>query len=348
MNEGRLRAAVIGAGWYAAENHIPALARRGEVALDAVCRLGRDELERVRDHFGFVCADEDHRAVLERRPDIVVVASPHVRHYEHVRDALEAGAHVLCEKPLTLDPERLGRHLLIANGYHYLPRMAEVAELIRGGAVGTIEQVGCQFSSATRQVFSGTVGFERWNLAFFRPAISTWQDPAGGGGFAYGQLSHSIALMLWLTGLRAAEVTARAFAPERIDLHDVATVLFEGGAIGAVFGGASVPEGGRARLRLSIAGSAGIADIDVDLDRCEIHRHDGSVSRIPLAAGAWTYNCAGPVDALVDLALGEGRNLSPAAVGAATTGLIAAMSRSAAADGARVQLARPGHLIERP
>ncbi len=136
-----------------------------------------------------------------------------------MRDALEAGAHVLCEKPMTLDPgeawdlvaraRRLGRHLLVANGYHYLPQMDMVARPGRGGAVGRIEQVGCQFSSATRPVFSGTAGFERWQRSFFRPAITTWQDPAGGGGFAYGQLSHSIALLLWLTGLRAVAVNAR-------------------------------------------------------------------------------------------------------------------------------------------
>ena len=246
---------------------------------------------------------------------------------------------------MTLDPaeawdlvaraSRLGRHLVIANGYHYLPQMDVLADLISKGAVGTIEQVGCQFSSATRPVFSGTTGFERWNRTFFRPALSTWQDPEAGGGFAYGQLSHSIALMLWLTGLRATEVTARAFTPEHIDLHDVAAVLFDNGAIGAVHGGASVPEGGRARLRISVAGSEGIADIDVDLDRCEIHRHDGEVRRLALAPQDWAYDCRGPVDALVDLALGRGHNRSPGAIGAATIGLIAAMRQSARGDGER-------------
>ena len=128
-----IKAAIIGAGWYAAENHIPTLASRPDVTLDGVCRLGAEPLERVRNHFGFAFASEDHRAVLARRPDIVVVASPHQLHYDHVRDALEAGAHVLCEKPMTVDPAhaqdlvaragRLNRHLLIANGYQYLPHL---------------------------------------------------------------------------------------------------------------------------------------------------------------------------------------------------------------------------------
>ena len=273
---GKLKVSVIGAGWYAAESHIPALRRRDDVELDGVCRLGVAELARVRDHFGFAFGSEDHREVLTRRPDAVVVASPHALHYQHTRDALEAGAHVLCEKPFTSAPaeawdlvaraERLGRHLLIANGYNYLPKFDDLARRVRSGVIGDIELIGCQFSSATRPAFSGTVGFERWKRTFFRPALSTWQDPAAGGGFAYGQMSHSVALMLWITGLRATAVNARTFSPEGIDLHDAANVVFDNGAIGSIFGGAAVPEG----LRLSIAGSKGIIDMDVDLDRCTI------------------------------------------------------------------------------
>ena len=61
--DGKLRAAVIGAGWYAAQNHIPALLARPEVVLDGVSRLGADELERVRAHFGFRFGSEDAAAV---------------------------------------------------------------------------------------------------------------------------------------------------------------------------------------------------------------------------------------------------------------------------------------------
>ena len=131
MTGQKLKAAVIGAGWYGAENHIPVLSRRPEVVLDGVCRLGAAELEKVKSHFGFAFASEDYREVLARKPDIVVVSTPHQHHYAQARDAIEAGAHVLCEKPLTLDPaeawdlvaraRRSRRHLLIANGYQYMP-----------------------------------------------------------------------------------------------------------------------------------------------------------------------------------------------------------------------------------
>ena len=188
-----IKASVIGAGWYAADSHIPTLAAQRDVVLDGVCRLGAAELARVRDAFGFAFASEDHRAVLDRRPDIVVVASPHGLHYRHALDALEAGAHVLCEKPMTVDPREawhlveraraLGRHLLIANGYNYLPYLQGVRRDLAAGRIGRIEHVQCSFFSGTRRVFDGEQGLDRWTRTFFRPDPSTWQDPAQGGGF---------------------------------------------------------------------------------------------------------------------------------------------------------------------
>jgi predicted dehydrogenase len=344
-----LRAAVIGAGWFAAQNHIPVLARRPEVVLDGVCRIGAEPLERVRAHFGFAFASEDFRDVLARHPDIVVVASPHDLHHAHARAALEAGAHVLVEKPMTLDPAdawdlvavaaRMGRHLLVANGYHYLPGLDRVRAAM--ARVGRIEHVSCHFASATRPVFSGATGFRRWETSFFRPAISTWQSPERGGGFGYGQLSHSVALMLWLTGLRAEQVSGCVWREGGIDLHDAACISFTTGAIGSLSGAASVPEGGRARLRICVSGSDGVLDLDLDLDRCRLEYNDGAIETIPAPPGGWHYSCEGPVNRLVDLAQGRGENLSPPEIGARAVELIAAILQSAALDGRRVRSCTP-------
>ncbi len=338
-----IRASVIGAGWYAAENHIPALARRTDVVLDGVCRLGADDLAKVRDAFGFAFAAEDHRAVLARRPDVVVVASPHRLHHAHVRDALDAGAHVLCEKPMTVDPaeardlvdhaRRLGRHLLIANGYQYLPHLAAIRARLTGGVIGRIEHITCTFVSATRPVFEGSLGFARWQTTMFRPDSMTWQDPAGGGGFAYGQMSHSIALMLWLTGLAPETVAARSTGTGAVDLADAATIGFAGGASAALGGAAGMPEGQRALLRLIISGTAGVMTLELDRDEAAIHTA-ASIERLPIAPGDWVYNCIGPIDALVDLAQGRGENRSPGEVGAATVAVLAAMQHSARGGGA--------------
>ena len=345
----RIRVSVIGAGWYAAESHIPVLAARSDVALDGVCRLGADDLARVRSHFGFAFAAEDHREVLARRPDAVIVASPHHLHYLHARDALDAGCHVLCEKPMTLDPaeawdlvahaQASGLHLLIANGYHYLPKLARLRQLIAGGVLGRIEHLACNFVSATRPVFEGSAGLSRWQTSFFRPDPATWQDPAQGGGFAYGQLSHSIALTLWLAGLEPTAIGARTGPEGGIDLFDAAHVTFAGGALGSFAGAGGLPEGQRAILTLQLVGSEGVIDLAVHRDQVAIHRHDGSSPDFAFAPGDLVYRCDGPVHALVELAKGQGENLSPGAIGAATVDVIEAIQRSARSGGSTAAIA---------
>ena len=346
-----VKVAVIGAGWYAAQYHIPVLATRPDVVLDGVCRLGAPELERVREHFGFRFASEDYHAVLARKPDVVLVTSPHRMHFEHCQAALAAGADVLCEKPMTLDPAQAwaleaqasaaGRHLVLANGYHYLPGLAQVRDAVLAGAVGRIEHVACSFVSATRAVFEGDVGLARWQTHFFQPDRATWQDPAHGGGFAYGQLSHSIALALWLTGLEARAVSAHHYCVKGVDLCNAATVLCGNDAVLALSGAAAMPEGDEALLRLLITGTEGAMEVELDRARAVVHRHDGMNPSFETTPGQWNYHCDGPVHAVVDLALGRGANLTPGAIGAATVSVIAAMAASAKEGGCSVAVFCP-------
>lgn len=338
-----IRASVIGAGWYAAQNHIPVLAERQDVVLDGVSRLGAEPLARVKEHFGFAFASENYREVLARRPDVVVVASPHHLHYRHAREALEAGAHVLCEKPMTLDSaeawdlveraETRGLHLVVANGYHYLPGVDELKRRIAAGAIGRIEHAMCSFISATRDVFVGERGLQSWKTSFFRPDPATWQDPQRGGGFAYGQMSHAIALLLHLTGLRARSVSAHSFPQQGVDLCNAATLSFAEGAVGVLSGAAAMPQGNRALLRLFMTGSDGMLTAEFDRDWCEIRRFDGTVERLEIAREAWVYRCNGPVNALIDLAQGEGHNGSPGVIGAATVSIISALLHSSRMQG---------------
>ena len=103
----KARIAVIGAGWWATEYHIPFLKeRKSDVDLVAVCRLGVDELEFIKQRFDISIASESFQETIERsKPDGVIVSSPHVAHFEHAKAAIEAGAHVLVEKPMTVNAQ---------------------------------------------------------------------------------------------------------------------------------------------------------------------------------------------------------------------------------------------------
>src|SRR4029079_10592352 len=86
-------------------------------------------------------------------PDIeaVYISLPNTMHCEWSVRALEAGKHVLCEKPMSPHPAcvqlacdaaaRTGRHLAEAFMYRHHPQTARLVELVRGGAVGELRLV---------------------------------------------------------------------------------------------------------------------------------------------------------------------------------------------------------------
>ena len=70
----------------------------------AVCNRGRQRLDDVGDRYGVKARYTDYIDLLnDKSVDAVCVATPDFAHYEPVKAALEAGKHVLCEKPFTTD-----------------------------------------------------------------------------------------------------------------------------------------------------------------------------------------------------------------------------------------------------
>src|SRR5262245_12391970 len=240
----KARLGFLGAGWWATANYIPLLARRDDVELAAVCRLGRDDLRRVQERFGFPFATQDARELVAQPLDGVVVTTPHTLHHEHARMALERGLHVMCDKPMCtragharelvrLAQER-GLHLLVPYGWHYKPFVQQAKRWLDAGAVGPIQYVLCHMASPVRDLLQGRPFAAEDNSGqagglLFEPEPRTWSDPAvAGGGYGQAQLSHSSGMLFWLTGLVPESVYALMSAPEaRVDLYDALSVRFE-------------------------------------------------------------------------------------------------------------------------
>ncbi len=337
----------IGAGWWATANHMPVLAARDDVELTAVCRLGADELQQVRQQFGFEYATEDYRKLLDEvELDAVVVASPHTLHYEHALAALERGLHVMCEKPMTTSAaharrlvevaEEQGVEIVIPYGWHYTPYVQEARERLSDGAVGTIEFVQCHMASPIRGLLEGghfdaSAGGTMELL--FEPASDTWADPArAGGGYALAQMSHSAGLAFWLTGLRAETVTALTYGPtSNVELYDAFSVRFEGGAIGTFSGAGAVPDDRGFQLDVRVFGSEGLMILDIDRARLEIQRYDGNHYAKDLPADAGAYDCSGPPNNFADIVLGKTDvNNAPGVAGMRAIEMIDAAYRSVA------------------
>lgn len=329
----KTRIGVIGAGSWALSSHLPNLARRSDVEFVAVNRRGEDALRRVKDDYAFQFAHMDWRDVLEHGLDLVVVASPTAVHVEQSIAALEAGAHVLVEKPVALDAasawqltevsNRTNREVVVALGWNFLPMVRAARELMQEHGIGNIEAVSLHMSSPTRELLSNTGAYPDAHKDLL-PQQDTWTNAAvSGGGYAQAQLSHALGLQLWLTGQRVNGAYARMSAPlsAPVELHDAVTLRYEDGAIGTMFGGANHAGAGNNKHQLNFfaIGDEGQLRVDVEREEVWLFRSDGFEARLDLAAQAGAYNCIGPVDTAVELAQGRDvLNCAPPELGART------------------------------
>src|SRR5690348_15691205 len=99
----KARVAVIGAGWWSTYTHIPGLQANPSAELVAVCDTDAGKLQAAAAAYHLEHTYADFQQMLVReRPDGVVIATPHATHYRIAKACLEAGAHVMLEKPMTL------------------------------------------------------------------------------------------------------------------------------------------------------------------------------------------------------------------------------------------------------
>ncbi len=329
----KLRAAVIGAGSWAVHAHIPALADRGEVELVSVCRRDPAVLDRLRRNFGFQIASEDYREALDTELDIVVVASPSSFHYEHVAAAFRSGAHVLCEKPMTIEASHAwdlvdlaaaaDRQLLVSFGWNFMPIFFRAKRLMERYGIGELEHVTVHMSSQTRELLSNTGAYPDADPDTV-PNTATWTDrQLSGGGYGQAQLSHALALLFGLFPVRAVEVDAlmTSVLNAPVETHAAMVIRFDNGAIGTVSGGSSHVGawGNKHELEVRAIGSEGQLIVDVHRELVWLYRPDGVDITEDVAAGSGAYQERGPADALVDVALGDlSKNTAPGELGART------------------------------
>ena len=245
---------VIGAGWWATEFHIPHLKERDDVELISVCKLEKDELNFVKEKYGFKYASTDFIEALDfEKLDGVVIASPHFAHFENTKAALERGYHVAVEKPMTTNTKdaqiihdlvkEKKVELLTPNGFNWNPLMAKAEDHVKNGVIGEIKHIDASFSSSLVDLFQG-IPLSESDDHTFQPKASTWSDPSKAGGYGWGQLSHMFAGVLKITKLNPEKVFCLSVpSPTGVDYTDAISLRFENGATGAFSGSAFVPKG---------------------------------------------------------------------------------------------------------
>jgi predicted dehydrogenase len=346
----RARIAVVGCGSWATEAHLPALSQNPDAELVAIVEPREEGLRTAAEAFAVEQAYREVEPMLDEvEPDGVVIAVPHAHHYPVARAALEHGAHVLLEKPMVLRPahgrelialaRERGRELIVGYPWHYNSQARMVRRALADGRVGRLEFVSCLFGSTVRELYRGHGTAYDAYFGFEGPQDETYSVPElAGGGQGQTQVTHSAALLFWLTGLCPAQVTAFCESFElRVDLCDAVAVRFDGGAIGTVASTGSIPVGHPEVLEYRLFGTDGYASFDVMQGRAAFHGADGAVEELPRLELSDRYPHYAPSANLVDAVLGRGENESPAEIGQLTVEFLDAMYRSAAAGGAPVE-----------
>ena len=341
---------MIACGSWSLNAHLPSLTANPDAEVVAVVEPREDGLRYAAEMFGVEAAYADAGPMLdELEPDGVVIAVPHVHHYSIARAALEHRAHVLVEKPMVLDPahgrelialaRERGRELLVGYPWHYNVQARAVRRAIENGRLGTLEFVSCLFGSTVRDLYRGDGKSYDEYFGFLGPQDETFSDPAlAGGGQGQTQVTHSAALLFFLTGLRPVSVAAYCESFElAVDLADAVSVRFDGGAIGTIASTGSIPVGHPEQLEYRIFGKDGYVSYDVMQGRATFRGEKGAVEELPELPLADRYPHWAPSQNLVDCVLGRGENESPAEIGQRTVEFLDAMYRSAAAGGAPVE-----------
>jgi predicted dehydrogenase len=338
----KARIAVLGAGWWGAEVYIPALLANPDAALTAVNRRNPEALRQITEKFGIPSGYTDYRELLAKEPlDGAIIVSPHTVHFEQAMACLEAGLHVLVDKPMTTSAAdaramvakaaAVGRQIVVPYGWNFKDFTRKAADLVAAGRLGEIRHVSCQMASPTGDLFGGD-GLIETTSHMFQPEKSTWADPANAGGYGWGQLSHALGLMFAVTGLAPAQVFAMGGKSKAgVDYYDALTVRMTNGATAAISGAATVPKHCGYQVDVRIFGTEGMLLIDVERERMELRRNDRDDVVMGLKPGDGAYLAIEPVDRLVDICLGRAaRNEAPGDVGMHAVEVLDAMYRSIA------------------
>lgn len=212
---GPLNVAVVGYGYWG-PNLVRNVTAAPTMQLAALCERDMTRADAFRARFPGVCLESDFdELVLDPSLDAVVVATPPNTHYPLCKRALQAGKHVLVEKPMARTSaealelkelaDRLGLVMMPGHTFLYSPAVNKVRDLIHGDAVGEV-----YFVTSSRM-----------NLGNYQP-----------DGVVCDLAPHDLSILLHWLGRPVVQVSASALNVFQKHVAETAfiTLTFEGGA----------------------------------------------------------------------------------------------------------------------
>jgi predicted dehydrogenase len=278
----RIRVGVVGTSWWADLLYLPSLTSHPQADVVALCGRNSERAWALARTYGVPQVFGDYREMIAQAAlDALVVSTPDDLHHPIAMQALDAGLHVLCEKPLALNlaqahelyerAEAAGVRHMILYTYRWLPPYRMVCELIDQGYLGRIYHCNMRYVGGF-----GRDPQDRWRL-----------DPARACGVAGDLGSHMIDLARWYLG-DVAKVSAHlASFIGRVDAQGqrlegtndsaILTLLFQSGAQASIHLSSVVHIGDRGQeQQVILSGEGGTLEIRQTFAGAEVYgaRHD--------------------------------------------------------------------------
>lgn len=211
----QIQVGIVGTSWWADMMLLPSLKSHPRVELAAICGRNRDRAEEMAKKYDIPHVFTDYREIIEKgNLQALVIATPDDLHYLMTMSALEAGLHVLCDKPLanTADQakemyekaEAVGVKHMALFTWRWMPHFQYLRKLIADGYIGRCFQAQFSFLGGygrareylwrfDHQRANGIVGdlgshmidFARWyvgDIVKVNASLATFIDRPGVGG----------------------------------------------------------------------------------------------------------------------------------------------------------------------
>lgn len=182
---------------FARDVILPCLRQVEGVEVVGLSSPNQQRAQETAHEFDIPCVTPDHRELLRQTaPDLVFIATPPALHASMAIDALRAGAHVVCEKPMALNvqecrqmlavAQECGRLALIDHELRFLPHRRTLRRMLHEGAIGRPLRASYTILSTTRRSADMP-----WTW---------WADAAQGGGAWTTLGAHAVDALCWLLG----------------------------------------------------------------------------------------------------------------------------------------------------
>ncbi len=211
-----INVAVVGCGYWG-PNLIRNFNSLPEASVKLICDVNENRLKRMKELYPNINVSTDFNTIIsDKDVDAVVVATPVYLHYEFAQKSLEAGKHVLIEKPMARSvkecktlintAEKNDLTLMLGHTFIYTSAVRKIKEIIDSGTIGQIQYISAR----------------RLNLGLFQKDINVAWDLA----------PHDISIIVYLLGKMPESVNCQGkanIAPGIEDVTNMTINFSEGG-----------------------------------------------------------------------------------------------------------------------